>query len=148
MGTKARRNRARKKRAQTRLAESAANVQAVDLLSSVPTGASDETSAPPAEGDASDSAPPSGPRLSDLDQYFFDSWPPEEWVCDELEFEEPPFVQEMAAFVARRRAHLARYVFGVLAVAAAVGLAALVKLAVVPRDSEGDPEVAPVGSVR
>jgi hypothetical protein len=53
-------------------------------------------------------------------------------LAHELELRDPRFVRKMTASVARRRAHLARYVVGVLAVAAALGLAALLKLAVVP----------------
>ncbi len=74
-----------------------------------------------------------------LDAHFFDSTPLESWFAYELEFRDPHFVRKMTAEVARRRAHLARYVVGVVGAAAALGLAALVKLAVVPLD-RGEPD--------
>jgi hypothetical protein len=133
MSTKARRNRAKKNRAKASLGRALAEPRTIEGLASasVLREESVATSAPPA-GETTGSGPSSGSRISDLDGHFFQSSPSEAWLAHELELRDPRFVRKMTASVARRRAHLARYVVGVLAVAAALGLAALLKLAVVP----------------
>ena len=70
------------------------------------------------------------PPASDLDVPFFDELPSEAWLAHELELGDPRSVRKMADSVARRRAHFAKYVFGVVAVSAVLCVAALVKSAV------------------
>jgi hypothetical protein len=69
------------------------------------------------------------PPASDLDVRFFEQLPSESWLAHELELRDPRLLLKMTAGVARRRARLVRYVVGVVGVAAALGVAALVKTA-------------------
>jgi hypothetical protein len=71
---------------------------------------------------------------SDLDIRFFAEAPSEAWLAQELEMRDPRSLQKMTAGVARRRAHLARYVVGIVGVSVALCLAALVKSAVSSSD--------------
>ncbi len=156
MSTKARRNRSRKSRAKARTARSSSgSVVAESLTSSTPSPiGSVEALATGGEAHVHpdpwrpDSTRPSAPSVGDLDAHFFDSPSSEAWLAHELELRDPRFVQKMTAGVARRRARFARYVVGVVALAAALGLVALLKSAVVPRGGEPDPRPhrsAPVG---
>jgi hypothetical protein len=81
-------------------------------------------------------AGPSVPPAGDLDARFFAESSSEAWLAHELELRDPRFVRKMTANVARRRAHLARYVVGVVGVAVALCLAALVKSAVPVGDDD------------
>ena len=81
-------------------------------------------------------AEPSVPPAGDLDARFFAESSSEAWLAHELELRDPRFVRKMTANVARRRAHLARYVVGVVGVAVALCLAALVKSAVPVGDDD------------
>jgi hypothetical protein len=85
-------------------------------------------------------APEHGVR--DLDARFFDEPSSEDWLTHELELRDPRFVRKMTANVARRRAHLVRYVVGVVGVAAALGLAALIRLAVPSSEDDSRPRAA------
>jgi hypothetical protein len=76
------------------------------------------------------------PPIGDLDARFFMESSSEAWLAHELELRDPRFVRKMTASVARRRAHLARYVVGVVGVAVALCLAALIKSAVPGDDDE------------
>jgi hypothetical protein len=86
----------------------------------------------PAPEAPEESVPPAG----DLDARFFEQSPSEAWLAHELELRDPRFVRKMTANVAQRRAHLARYVVGVVGVAVALCLAALIKSAVPAGDDE------------
>jgi len=66
----------------------------------------------------------------ELDLPFFDQLPAESWLAHELELRDPRLILKMTVSAARRRAHLAKYVAGVVAVSAVLCLAALVKSAV------------------
>jgi hypothetical protein len=94
----------------------------------------------PPETEAEPSVPPAG----DLDARFFEEAPSEAWLAHELELRDPHFLRKMTAGVARRRAHLARYVLGVVGVAVALCLAALVKSAVPASD---DSQVRPAAQM-
>ncbi len=98
-----------------------------------------EPSAPVAQGE-SQSEPEAGeesvPPVGDLDARFFVESSSEAWLAHELELRDPRFVRKMTANVARRRAHLARYVVGVVGVAVALCLAALIKSAVPGGDDD------------
>jgi hypothetical protein len=87
---------------------------------------------------------PSVPPAGDLDARFFEEAPSEAWLAHELELRDPHFLRKMTAGVARRRAHLARYVLGVVGVAVALCLAALVKSAVPASD---DSQVRPAAQM-
>jgi hypothetical protein len=92
---------------------------------------------------------PRAPHLSvppapDLDTRFFAEPPSEAWLAHELELRDPHFLRKMTEAVARRRAHLARYVLGVLGVAVVLCLAALVKSAVPASD---DAEARPAAQM-
>lgn len=91
------------------------------------------------EGEA---AEPSVPPVGDLDARFFAESTSEVWLSHELELRDPRFVRKMTANVARRRAHLARYVVGVVGVAVALCLAALIKSAVPVGGDESRPHPA------
>jgi hypothetical protein len=99
---------------------------------------------------AIDSVTVSGPRprdadsadARDLDAPFFDQASSEDWLTQELELRDPRFVRKMTVNVARRRAHLVRYVVGVVGVAAALGLAALIRLAVPVSEDDSRPRPA------
>ncbi len=110
-------------------------------------------SASPAEGagprEADSKGQPGAPELAvpaagDLDTRFFAEAPSEAWLAHELELHDPQFLRKMTASVARRRAHLARYVVGVLGVAVVLCLAALVKSAVPASD---DAETRPAAQM-
>ena len=73
---------------------------------------------------------PSVPPAGDLDARFFEEAPSEAWLAHELELRDPHFLRKMTTGVVQRRARLARYVVGVVGVAVALCLAALVKSAV------------------
>ncbi|HTB72804.1 MAG TPA: hypothetical protein VK762_06155, partial [Polyangiaceae bacterium] len=96
-----------------------------------PSGEDSEGEPAPPEA-AEESVPPAG----DLDARFFEESPSEAWLAHELELRDPRFVRKMTANVAQRRAHLARYVVGVVGVAVALCLAALIKSAVPAGDDE------------
>jgi hypothetical protein len=70
------------------------------------------------------------PPVGDLDARFFEESSTEDWLAHELDLRDPRFVRKMTDHVAQRRARFARYVAGVVGVAAALCVAALVKLAV------------------
>jgi hypothetical protein len=83
------------------------------------------------------------PPVGDLDTRFFAESPAEAWLAHELERRDPQLLRKMTANVARRRAHLARYVVGVVGVAVVLCLAALIKSAIpidedAPRALGGD----------
>ncbi len=96
----------------------------------------------PPSSEALDLPEPSVPPAGDLDARFFEESSAEAWLAHELELRDPRFVRKMTAGVARRRAHLARYVLGVVGVAVALCLAALVKSAVPAGDDESRPHPA------
>jgi hypothetical protein len=83
------------------------------------------------------SVPPSPPSSGDLAARFFDSSPSDAWLAYEVELRDPRVVQMMTPRVALRRARLAKYVVGVVGVAAALGMAALIKSVVVQGASAG-----------
>jgi hypothetical protein len=83
------------------------------------------------------SVPPSPPSSGELDARFFDSSPSDAWLAYELELRDPRVVRKMTPRVALRRARLAKYVMGVVGVAAALGMAALIKSVVVQGASAG-----------
>jgi hypothetical protein len=83
------------------------------------------------------SCPPSPPSSGDLATRFFDSSPSDAWLAYELELRDPRVVRKMTPRVALRRARFAKYVVGVVGVAAALGMAALIKSVVVQGDSAG-----------
>jgi hypothetical protein len=93
--------------------------------------------ATPPASEALDLPEPSVPPASDLDARFFDELPTESWLAHELELRDPRFILKMTEGVARRRAHLVKYVAGVVAVSAALCVAALVKAAVPVGDDDG-----------
>jgi hypothetical protein len=95
-----------------------------------------DVAAPPIS-EAPDPPEPSVPPASDLDVRFFDELPAESWLAHELELRDPRFVLKMTEGVARRRAHLAKYVAGVVAISAALCVAALVRAAVPIADDDG-----------
>ncbi len=159
MGKKGRRGRAKK--GQTRSAsaapvsldESPATLPSAGIVTPAPAEAetpqrvSSEPSAelspePPRAPSGDDSerepAPPeeSVPPAGDLDARFFAESPSEAWLAHELELRDPRFMRKMTANVAQRRAHLSRYVVGVVGVAVALCLAALIKSAVPAGDDE------------
>jgi hypothetical protein len=147
MSTKARRNRSRKNRAKGRAERASSGSEVAEgLTPSTPSpigsietlAAGGEPHVEPDSGRAG-SDRPAAPSAVDLDAHFFDSPPSEAWLAHELELRDPRFVRKMTAGVARRRARFARYVVGVVALAAALGLVALLKSAVVPRSGEPDP---------
>jgi hypothetical protein len=70
------------------------------------------------------------PPVGDLDARFFDEVSSEDWLAHELDLRDPRFVRKMTDHVVQRRARFARYVAGVVGVAAALCVAALVKSAV------------------
>lgn len=70
------------------------------------------------------------PPVGDLDARFFEESSTEDWLAHELDLRDPRFVRKMTDHVAQRRARFARYVAGVVGVAAALCVAALVKSAV------------------
>jgi hypothetical protein len=70
------------------------------------------------------------PPVGDLDARFFEELSTEDWLAHELDLRDPRFVRKMTDRVAQRRARFARYVAGVVGVAAALCVAALVKSAV------------------
>jgi hypothetical protein len=119
---------------------SAESVATVEPVASVEAASPDpsECTPPPVVVDPPglEAAPPrpSIPSASDLDAPFFAQAPAEAWIAHELELRDPRSMRKMTAGVARRRAHLARYVVGVVGVAIAVCLVALVKLAVPASD--------------
>ena len=83
----------------------------------------------PAEAESDDEREPadlSVPPVGDLDARFFAESTSEAWLAHELELRHPQFLRKMTANVALRRARLARYVVGVVGVAVALCLAALV----------------------
>jgi hypothetical protein len=120
--------------------------------------------APPAAQPPSDAAPDSAPALSfeaplhgvqgplegpegsvppvgdlpvgEADHFFFDEVPSESWLA-ELDIRDPRWIAKTTVEAARRRAHLTRYVISAVGVAAALCLAALVRVVVPPAD-EGD----------
>ncbi len=110
------------------------------------TGALERESEPPSEvspeparaasGEDPEHEPESVPPVGDLDARFFAESPSEAWLAHELELRDPRFVRKMTANVVQRRAHLARYVVGVVGVAVALCLAALIKSAVPAGDDE------------
>ena len=89
---------------------------------------------PPEPEPAEPSVPPVGDldarSIGDLDARFFVESSSEAWLAHELELRDPQLLRKMTANMARRRAHLARYVVGVVGVAVVLCLAALVKSAV------------------
>jgi hypothetical protein len=112
------------------VATDARSTQAVDAspeptMSSSPEGALE----PEREPDATP------PPVGDLDTRFFAESPSEAWLAHELERRDPQLLRKMTAGVARRRAHLARYVVGVVGVSVVLCLAALIKSAV-PSDRD------------
>jgi hypothetical protein len=143
MGNKRRRSRAR--RGKARAYASASLALAVEQEREAPAVTSEYAGAM-RRGDAAgdqasvgrDSADSSVPYVGDLDARFFESLPSEAWLAHELELRDPRVVRKMTARVVRRRAHLVRYVIGVVGIAAAVAVAALVKSVVVQGD-EPDP---------
>jgi hypothetical protein len=84
------------------------------------------------------------PAQSDLDLRFFAEAPSEAWLASELEMRHPQSLRKMTAGVAQRRAHLARYVAGVIGVAVSLCLVALVKSAVSQSD---DPPMRPAAQM-
>jgi hypothetical protein len=70
------------------------------------------------------------PPVGDLDARFFEEVSTEDWLAHELDLRDPRFVRKMTDRVAQRRARFARYVAGVVGIAAALCVAALVKSAV------------------
>lgn len=133
MSTKGRRNRPKRNRARGRAERSSANAQALERLTPSPLPLPFET----LEFVAPSLASP--PSVGDFDTRFFESSPSDAWLAHELELRDRRFVRKMTAVVARRRAHLAKYVVGVVAIAAALGLAALLKSAVVSHEDEQSP---------
>ena len=77
------------------------------------------------------SVPPVGDldarSIGDFDARFFMESSSEAWLAHELELRDPQLLRKMTASMVRRRAHLARYVVGVVGVAVVLCLAALVK---------------------
>src|SRR5580704_15385802 len=133
MSAKGRRNRSKKSRAKARAQRSLAEEHALESLAPAFASRADTLEASRVvDAELEGAAPPSAARVSDLDGHFFDSATSEAWLAHELELRDPHFLRKMTAAVARRRAHLAKYVVGVLAIAAVLGLAALLKSAVVP----------------
>jgi hypothetical protein len=135
MSTKGRRNRPKRNRARGRAERSSANAQALESLtpSPLPVSVAFETL------EFKTPTLTTAPSVGDFDTRFFESSSSDAWLAHELELRDPRFVRKMTAVVARRRAHLAKYVVGVVAIAAALGLAALLKSAVVPHDDEQNP---------
>ena len=133
MSAKGRRNRSKRNRAKARAERSLADEHAIESLAPAFPARGDILAASPGvDPELSDAAPPSAAPVSDLDAHFFASSTSDAWLAHELELRDPRFLRKMTAAVAHRRAHLAKYVLGVLALAAALGLAALLKSAVVP----------------
>ncbi len=89
-----------------------------------------------------ESPEPSVPPVGDLDARFFAESTSEVWLSHELELRDPRFVRKMTENVARRRARLARYVVGVVGVAVALCLAALIKSAVPVGSDDSRPHPA------
>jgi hypothetical protein len=90
-----------------------------------------------------EAAEASVPPVGDLDAHFFAQSTSEVWLSHELELRDPQLLRKMTANVARRRARLARYVVGVVGVAVALCLAALIKSAVpVASDDSGSEPAA------
>jgi hypothetical protein len=73
-------------------------------------------------------------RPPEFEVPFFDELPTESWLAHGLELRDPRFVLKMTDTMARRRAHFAKYVVGVVGVSAALCLAAIVKAAVPAAD--------------
>jgi hypothetical protein len=92
----------------------------------------------PAPAAVEGSIPPAG----DLDARFFAESSSEAWLARELEHRDPQLLRKMTANVVRRRAHLARYVVGVVGVAIVLCLAALIKSAVPAADDAPPPRPA------
>jgi hypothetical protein len=61
---------------------------------------------------------------------FFDELPAESWLAHELELRDPRAMLKMTETVARRRAHFAKYVVGIVGFSALVCLVAAIKAAV------------------
>jgi hypothetical protein len=131
MSAKGRRNRSKRNRAKARAERSLGDEHALESLApAFPSRGDTLEASPGVDAELSDAVPPSAAPMSDLDAHFFDSSTSEAWLAQELELRDPRFLRKMTAAVAHRRARLAKYVVGVLAVAAALGLAALLKSAV------------------
>lgn len=131
MSAKGRRNRSKRNRAKARAERSCGDAHAIESLApAFPSRGDTLEAGPGVHAELSDAVPPSAAPVSDLDAHFFDSSTSEAWLTHELELRDPRFLRKMTAAVARRRAHLVKYVVGVLALAAALGLAALLKSAV------------------
>ena len=101
---------------------------------------------PPEPEPAEPSVPPVGDldarSIGDLDARFFVESSSEAWLAHELELRDPQLLRKMTANMARRRAHLARYVVGVVGVAVVLCLAALVKSAVPVADDTSPARLA------
>jgi hypothetical protein len=115
--------------------EVAPPIGAVDLAAAL------ETSSPAPEAQPEREAPrpvaeSSAHAVRDLDASFFAEGASEAWLTHELELRDPQLLRKMTDNVARRRAHLARYVVGVVGVAVALCLAALIKSAVPAGDDD------------
>jgi len=95
------------------------------------------SSSPAAEPEREPDATP--PPVGDLDTRFFAESPSEAWLAHELERRDPQLLRKMTAKVAQRRAHLSRYVVGVVGVAVVLCLAALIKSAVPADDDAPQP---------
>jgi hypothetical protein len=89
-----------------------------------------------------ESPEPSVPPVGDLDARFFAESMSEVWLAHELELRDPQLLRKMTASVARRRARFARYVVGVVGVAVALCLAALIKSAVPVGSDDSRPHPA------
>lgn len=90
---------------------------------------------PPVLETACEPPEPSVPPASNLDVAFFDEPTAETWLA-QLEFPDPRAVLKATAAAARRRAHLARYVIGVVGTAGMLGLVAIIKSAVPAGDDD------------
>jgi hypothetical protein len=100
---------------------------------------------PPSLGPGEASVPPVvGDLDTPFDARFFEQTPSEFWLA-QLELRDPRWLLKTTAAAARRRAHLARYVLGVVAVSAVLCLAALVRVAVPARDDDDRRPAARMG---
>jgi hypothetical protein len=104
----------------------------------MPSGATFRTVPPSGEPEPSLAFETDDTGVRDLHARFFDATPfhDDDWLAHELDLGDPRLIQKMTDRVAQRRAFFARYVAGVVGVAAALCVAALVKSAVPSRDDD------------
>jgi hypothetical protein len=80
-------------------------------------------------------------RDDEFELLFFDELPTETWLAHELEMGDPRMIQKMTETAALRRAHFAKYVKGIVGVAAALCVIAAIKAAVPSGDGGFVPAV-------